>query len=813
MDWKTCRRDSFKTRLTLFTLCVFLLSIWSLALYTSFMLRADMQQQLGAQQYSTVSFIAQAIDDQLRARLQALETVSGRITPAMLSNPEQMQAYLDDKPALASFFSGGIFVTRPGGTAIAEYPSTQQRMGVNFLNRDAIAVALHDGKSSIGQPIMGKHPVSPYFLMAVPIFGEHGEVVGALAGTITLQTAEFLDQLTRSKYGQSGNFFLVARPQRLIITASRHGRIMQPLSPPGKVPAIDRFLAGYEGTQVYHNVFGVEVMNSVKRLSIVDWGVSASMTTAEAFAPIRDLLTRMLIATVLLTLVAGLLTWWMLRRELHPLLQTTHLLVRSAETASYPVNLPAHRNDEIGKLIDSFKLLLQTLSDREGDLRRSQQDKAEALELLNKITASLPGAIYRYELTPDGQAAFTYLSDSFERLTGVPVRRVLADPQAGFSMVDPADLSLFNAAVADSATHLTPWRLQYRVHLPSGEMRWQEGQSLPERLADGTTVWYGYIYDITDRKRDEARLQQAASVFTHAFEGIMLTTATGVIVDVNAAFSRITGYSRDELLGKLPSLLKSGRHDTGFYAAMWAQLHEVGYWQGEIWNRRKNGEVYPEQLTISAVRNEQGQTFQYVALCSDITERKQLEEQIRHLAYYDMLTGLPNRRLLRERLGHAMAQCRRNACWGAALFLDLDNFKPLNDHHGHEIGDLLLVEAARRIRQNIREVDTVARFGGDEFVVVATELHPDQAEAALRARAIALKIQQALAEPYVLAPPSTPGQAIEHHCTASIGVALFGIENLEKDDILKWADMAMYAAKDAGRNQIRFYPPDQDAPR
>lgn len=808
MDCKTARRDSFKTRLTLFTLCVFLLSIWSLTLFTSVMLRADMQQQMGAHQFSTVSYIAQALDDQLRARLQALEKVAEHITPELLNNPDQMQAFLDDKPALAGFFSSGLFVTRLGGTAIAEFPRTQQRVGVNFLNRDAIAQALHDGKASVGQPIMGKRPMSPYFLMAVPIYDDKRQVIGALAGTITLQTAEFLDQLTQSKYGENGHFYLVARPQRLIITASRLGRIMQPLPPDGQVPAVDRFLKGYEGTQVYTNVFGVEVMNSVKRLHIVDWGVSASMPTSEAFAPLRDLLTRMLIAALLLSGLAGLLTWWMVRRELQPLLETTDQLVKAAKTASYPSELPQHRNDEIGKLIESFRLLLQTLEDRESDLRRSQLAKEEALQLLHKITTSLPGAIYRYQLGPNGQAAFSYLSDSFERLTGVPVSRVLADPQAGFSMVDPADLGQFTESVSLSATTLSPWRLQYRVHLPSGEMRWQEGQSLPERLADGTTVWYGYIFDITDRKRDEARLQQAASVFTHAYEGIMLTTATGVIVDVNAAFTRITGYAREELVGKLPRILKSDRHDHPFYAAMWTQLLEVGYWQGEIWNRRKNGDIYPEQLTISAIRDEQGHTFQYVALCSDITERKQLEEQIRQLAYYDMLTCLPNRRLLRERLSLALAQSRRNQWWGAVLFLDLDNFKPLNDQHGHEVGDLLLIEAARRIKQNIREVDIVARFGGDEFVVVATELHTNPIEARQGAQAIATKIQQSLSEPYFLTSSTSPDKPIEHHCTASIGVALFGPETEHKDDLLKWADMAMYEAKDSGRNRVRFYVAD-----
>ncbi|MDP1996864.1 MAG: diguanylate cyclase [Gallionella sp.] len=263
-------------------------------------------------------------------------------------------------------------------------------------------------------------------------------------------------------------------------------------------------------------------------------------------------------------------------------------------------------------------------------------------------------------------------------------------------------------------------------------------------------------------------------------------------------------------MGQTPRLLKSGRQDADFYREMWGTLLRTGAWRGEIWDRRKNGEIYPKLLSISAVQGDDGVVTHYVGIDHDITKRKAAEEEINNLAFYDSLTQLPNRRLLNDRLGKIMAASKRSGRYGALMFLDLDNFKPLNDVHGHSVGDLLLVEVARRIARCVREVDTVARFGGDEFVVVLSELDEDRAESVSQTSIIAEKIRAALAEPYVLKiqPEGKAETTVEHHCTSSIGVMLFTDHEASAEDILKWADMAMYQAKEAGRNQIRFYEPE-----
>lgn len=316
----------------------------------------------------------------------------------------------------------------------------------------------------------------------------------------------------------------------------------------------------------------------------------------------------------------------------------------------------------------------------------------------------------------------------------------------------------------------------------------------------GTT---GFARDITDRKQTEAELRIAATAF-ETQEGMFVTDTNMTILRVNHAFTEITGFTAIEAIGKTPRLLKSGRHDKTFYEVMWKSIHDHGSWHGEILNRRKSGEIYPEQLTITAVKEPNNKITHFVASMRDITDRKKTEEQILKLAFHDTLTQLPNRRLLIERLGQTMANRRRSSRFGALIFLDLDNFKPLNDIHGHNVGDLLLIEVARRISQCVREEDTVARFGGDEFVVLLSELSMNKTESVTQASKVAEKIRSALADPYRLVLPQdiNTGIAIEHQCTSSIGVALFFDHQTEQSDLLKFSDQAMYQAKQEGRNRV-----------
>jgi diguanylate cyclase (GGDEF)-like protein/PAS domain S-box-containing protein len=309
--------------------------------------------------------------------------------------------------------------------------------------------------------------------------------------------------------------------------------------------------------------------------------------------------------------------------------------------------------------------------------------------------------------------------------------------------------------------------------------------------------------DITERRRAEQELRIAATAF-EAQEGIIVTDADKVILRVNQSFSRMTGYSAEEVIGKTPDMIKSGRHDSKFYQQMWEALTEDHYWHGEIWNRGKDGEVHPDWLTITAVTNAQGEVSNYVSAYSDLSQYKKDEAAIHSLAFYDPLTGLPNRRLLLDRLQHIFAASARHHNHGALLFIDLDNFKTLNDTKGHNIGDLLLIEVAHRLQASVREGDTVARLGGDEFVVILEELSEEPAQAAAQTETVSDKILFAISQPCSL-------DGYEYRSSASIGISLFRDQEVVVDELLKRADTAMYQAKSAGRNTLRFYDPAMQA--
>ncbi len=349
-------------------------------------------------------------------------------------------------------------------------------------------------------------------------------------------------------------------------------------------------------------------------------------------------------------------------------------------------------------------------------------------------------------------------------------------------------------AVIDSGEAL---EAEMDMPLPDGRSLSVAVTKFPVFDAEGRLIGIGGINtDISARKRAEERLRQAATVFDHSREGVVITDADARIIAVNAAFTEVTGYRETEVLGKNPRLLQSGRHDSAFYAQMWEAIKDDGFWRGEIWNRRKGGELYPEWLTISEVRNETGKLTNYVAVFSDITAVKESEEQLAFLAHHDPLTELPNRLLFAARLGHALDRAQREHRQVAVLFVDLDNFKTINDSLGHPVGDELLRAVAQRLSAALRDGDTVARLGGDEFTVLLEEVdHPKDAAY------VADKLVRAFAEPFTV-------NEREMHLTASVGVSLGPRDGDEVATLLRNADAAMYRAKDQGRNGFQFYTPE-----
>lgn len=444
--------------------------------------------------------------------------------------------------------------------------------------------------------------------------------------------------------------------------------------------------------------------------------------------------------------------------------------------------------DELAALSQAFDGMAGAMTGRE----KALQERENLVHLLLESTAE---AIFGV----DTEGLCIFANQTCARMLGYANKGELLGRQMhdlvhhthadGCPYVD-ADCPVQRTFMAGQAVH---------VH---NEVFWRgDGASIPVEYWSYPMRRDGHVigavitfFDLTERLQAEAKSRLAATVFESTHEGVIIADADGCIVAVNQAFTRVTGYTEAEAIGRKPSLLQSGRHGPDFYAAIWLALEEAGHWQGEIWNRRKNGELYPELLSISAVRDRRGAVCNYVGIFTDISQLKESEAKLSHLAHYDPLTGLPNRLLLSSRLQHAIEQAQRQDYRLAVLFLDLDRFKNVNDSLGHQVGDELLRAVTERLGQRLRAEDTLARLGGDEFVVLLERLREPR-DAALVARIML----DALTEPFVLA------RGHEVYIGASIGISLYPDDGQEVAQLIQHADVAMYQAKDQGRNAYGFY--------
>jgi diguanylate cyclase (GGDEF)-like protein/PAS domain S-box-containing protein len=369
-----------------------------------------------------------------------------------------------------------------------------------------------------------------------------------------------------------------------------------------------------------------------------------------------------------------------------------------------------------------------------------------------------------------------------------------------FERIHPEDrarwLAAFNGYLRGE---LPDYHAEFRMRTAGGEWKWISSTGVAVERDDGGAPlrFVGTHTDISERKVAEERMRLSASVFEFSHEAIVITDANLNIIGVNKAFTDTTGYSADEALGRHIRLLKSGYHDQAYYDAIWQQINDTGYWQGELWDRRKNGDIYPNLAAISAVRNEGGAVTHYVDIAADITQHKQAEERIKQLAYYDALTGVPNRVLLQDRAKRDLAQAQRTGTELALFFVDLDRFKNINDSLGHIMGDRLLQAVANRLRETVRDTDTVSRLGGDEFLLLFT------VDGVAGAARVARKLLEAIAEPFEI-----DGHPLR--ITPSIGISMFPKDGTDFEELLKNADVAMYKAKESGRNAFHFFAPEMN---
>lgn len=621
---------SLKTRVTLFTLVIFVLGIWSLAFYASLMLHEDMERLLGEQQFSTASFMAAEVDGEMSDRLKALEKIAGEISPAMLGNAAALQSHLEQRPTFQSLFNDGTFVTRIDGAAIADTPLSAGRHNASFIDRDFMIAALRQGKTTIGRPAMGER--APIFYMAAPIRDPQARVTGALIGVTDLSKPNFLDKVTENRYARTGGYLLIAPQHRLIITASDKNRIMEALPAPGKYPLTDRFLLGYEGSGIGINPRGVEILASAKRIPVAGWHLLVALPTAEAFAPIRDMQRHILVATLFLTLLAGGLTWWMLRRQLSPMLAAMKTLSTLSNANQSTRLLPITRQDEIGELIESFNHLLETLAKRE-------QAQEEALGLLQNIAGRVPGVVYQYRLRPDGSSCFPFASHAIREIYRVNPEDVREDASCVFAVLHAEDYDGIVASIRKSAQDLTPWHHEYRVKFDDGAVRWLSGNASPQREADGGVLWHGFITDVTERKQSEQKQHQLSEqinryadeisdLYENAPCGYHSLDKEGCIQHINRTELKWLGYTWDEVVGKLkwPDMItaKSQR----IFRENFPLLKKQGFVHDlEIEILRKDGTILPVLISATAVYGKDGEYLTSRSTVYDMTERKVMEQE------------------------------------------------------------------------------------------------------------------------------------------------------------------------------------------
>ncbi len=421
-----------------------------------------------------------------------------------------------------------------------------------------------------------------------------------------------------------------------------------------------------------------------------------------------------------------------------------------------------------------------------GGLQRSERE-------LSRILDNLQDMYFRI----DADGCLQHCSPYAEQLLGVETGELGGVPFEAL-FVDKQEAARFSALLHDEPGLVTnfeaPWRRgdgsEVRVSINAHRLH---GADVPLQ------VWEGTARNVTEQRRAEARMYQLSSALEQTADVVMITDGDGIIDYVNPAFTAITGYGRDETIGQTPKLLNSGRHDRRFYKRMWEQILAGQVYNEVFVNRRKNGSLYYEAKTITPVTGDHGQVTSFISTGKDVTEQMETQEQLRFLAEHDMLTELPNRQVLLERIRQSLARARRRDRMVAVLFMDLDQFKYINDSLGHEVGDELLVQIARRLQAHVREGDTVARFGGDEFVIVADDAgSPDEISA------IADKLLKALA-------PTFKFNGMEFYVTASIGISVFPGDGPDSETLLRNADNAMYRAKESGRNAYRFYSGDMSA--
>ncbi|WP_432472923.1 EAL domain-containing protein [Amphritea sp. HPY] len=774
--------NSLRNRVLLLTLAGFLIASVTLAILVVRYLQNDVQKILIQQQQTMVDMVVQRMDSALQSRLDYLEAFAAKLQSngRLLSN-RKIQQRLNSESHLQQLFNGGLVVLNRSGISVVDYPVVKGRTGINFSDRQHLQQARASASSVISRPLIGKGLQTPLFAINTPILDANKKVIGFIFGVNVLARDNVLKNISERAFGNAGQLLIIDPNLEIYVTDSDKGAALTSYNNNDRCSCINQVLSGHS-SGITIDAGNQPILYASAEIKQMGWLVIRTYPLQMATSPVDTLTINITSLILALMLFMASFIAYLLKRQLTPLELASNTIMRMASGQQPTHELEIIQQDEVGNLIQSFNELHKTRLDNEQALSDSESRYRMTMEATGT-------GIWSWDLHLD---EISWNSQCFIML-GYSNKEFELNRESFKNLLHPDDRVDFFINFMPQLLGNTSVETEFRLRTKQGGWLWVQSRGRPILFDNHSKPLriVGTHVNIDKQKQTE-QLRLAAAAF-ETNDAIMIVNAEDKIIKVNNAFCQITGFNHAEVQNQNPRMMQSGIHGNDFYSEMWSCLNDTGHWQGEVWNRRKDGQIFIAWLNISTHYNDNGSVNSRVAVFSDITEKKQSEELIWKQANFDPLTGLPNRRMFLDRLSQEIKLTTRADQSLALLFLDLDRFKEINDTMGHAQGDLLLQEAANRLKKLMRSSDTVARLGGDEFTVILPQI-----DSSHQVERVVDKMLTVLAEPITL-------DQQQVYVTASIGVTLYPQDGDSSDQLIQNADQAMYAAKERGRNQMHYF--------
>jgi diguanylate cyclase (GGDEF)-like protein/PAS domain S-box-containing protein len=775
---------SLHNRVLILTLAGFLISAVAITTLIFRYIQNDSIHLLVEQQQTMVDMVSRQMDSALQKRMLDLEKFAGTLhSRTKLHSNRKIQEALKQDTLLQSLFNGGLVVLNRQGISVVDYPMVPNRTGIDFSDRKHLKKARSKKASVISKPLVGKGLNTPLFAINSPIISASGEILGFIFGVNVLAEDNLLKEISRQNFSDGGRMVIIDPNLKIFVTDTQTGVPLESYLKDNHCECIEAVLEGNQ-SGISQDLLGNSIIYASAEIDKMDWIVIRTYPLQKAMVSINQLTNKIVLVSLIIILLMGLLIAFFLKQLLTPLTQASREIRKMADGQLSEHMLTVRSHDEVGQLIQAFNQLHRTRYRYEHALKESE----ERYRLTMEATET---GLWSWDLTDDS----IHWDSQCYKMLGFKDQAFQLTRKLFRKLMHPEDQIRFYINFLPQMLNNHTAEIEVRLLTNDNKWLWVQSRGKPIRFGrNNHPLCIAGTHLNFEKQRQTEQLHLAAAAF-EANDAIMIVDSEGKIAKVNNAFSKITGYSGEDTIGQSPALLSSGIHKDPFYTEMRKSLDQTGKWQGEIWNRHKEGEVYIAWLNINTLYNDDGSIYQRIAVFSDITEKKRTEELIWKQANFDPLTNLPNRRMFMDRLAQEIRLASRSETSLALLFLDLDRFKEVNDTLGHNVGDQLLVEVANRFRKLVRSSDTIARLGGDEFTLILPQIDNNT-----QVDQVANKILTTLKQPFEINQQSL-------NISASIGATLYPQDGEYAEQLIKNADQAMYAAKDAGRSTLHYFTP------